>query len=216
MKSKTKVQGKRKRNPLTRSKQLQSVPRPRVYFNGTHLKSVSLVTVTTTTLNQGFDYQGVSTDNTFGISRNNSSITGAYQEYKYNSLQWEWIPRVAPGVADGGSTVYVAYIDNPESIKTIVNGTTFVVAFAMVVNSANMKTFNAWERFTYKVPLTYRKKLFNVNTNLVSTGDIYEIDRTFQGLIITCYQSISAAIVLGQARMSYQVELHTLQSGVNT
>lgn len=147
------------------------------------------------------------------VSQTLSGITARYAEYIYRAVTFTWMPFVAPGVADGGSQIYVAYQDNPENLASLAISSVTAI-FDSAKASRNMKCFNAWERFSYTVPISARRKSFDVNTTTtIGATDTY--DRSVQGAVIVGYSSLSASATLGQWKISYHLELRRLNN-VNT
>ena len=198
------------RNPRRKSNPLYTgrgrVGRPRMKFDGqtitsTLFSSQSAVGAVTATL--GSDYQIVDCSSGEAMNRAGSDVVKHYQDYKYTQAALEWLPSIGPASTDAGGRIYIAYIDNPELIVTF-KAATAVNQLPMVRNCANVRDFNMWERFTYHVPLTYRRKMFNVDPT-VSTPGNEETDRAVQGLVIISYVSINntaATGVLGQWRIT--------------
>lgn len=192
-----------KTNPLQKSG--GTIPRPKMRFDGQYLTctlygSQSAIGGTTATL--GSDWHSADCSSGEGMNRAGSDVVKHYQDYKYTSAFLEWLPSIGPSHTDSGGRVYIAYIDNPELIVTF-KAATDVNKLPMVRNCANVRDFNMWERFTYRVPLTYRRRMFNVNPTIGTPGN-EETDRAIQGLIVISYVSISntpAAATLGQWRI---------------
>jgi hypothetical protein len=142
-----------------------------------------------------------------------NTITKVYNEYKYHTLQCHWLPFVSPGVTDGGSQVYVAYVDNAEEIAAL-DIATAANTFNTSKAARNMKFFNAWERFTYNVPLSSRRKMFDTNLNDVIIADT--VDRGIQGAVVVGSASGPTPVSLGQWRFTYTLELRTLNNQLTT
>jgi hypothetical protein len=148
------------------------------------------------------------------IGRALASMTAFYQEYRYINLRLQWIPHVAPGVADGGSSIYIGYLDNPENIfQKYTTGAALDIP--AVKGIRNFKTFNAWQGFIYDVPLTRRLPWFNVNTSL-TTSDAIDAVRAIQGALLVGYESIGPATDLGAWHYTYDVEVRGLTTTLNT
>lgn len=142
-----------------------------------------------------------------------SPMTALYNEFIYKTVTMEWVPAISPGVADAGSQIYLAYIDNAEDIAGVTAASVSTV-FGVAKYGRNTRFFNAWERFTCTVPLTNRRKLFDVNTNSSYLADV--VDRSVQGAVVVGYSSISAAVLLGSWRFHYSVELRGLNNNLST
>lgn len=203
---------KRAINPMTRNNS-QHVPRPRIKFDGQILNSVLYGDSSITAGNISSDFHMVNNDRVFGLSRVLENLTKFYSTYKYRQVSVEWLPKVAPGVADGGSRVHIAYLDSPERMSNWFS-LTDAQRLNVVVGCTNVKSFNAWERYTYNVPLTYRRKSFDVDVTVTSTTPD-DFDHTTQGMIVMVFQSVSAAIVLGGWRIKFSEELMGLDASTN-
>ncbi len=175
-------------------------------FNGQDIYSTLYVNqsaIGSVTAKIGADWQSLDCSSGEAMNRSGLDVIKHYQDYRYMSAAVEWISATGPSGVDAGASVFIAYIDNPELIVTY-KAASDVNKFTMVRNTANCKSFNAWERFTYRVPITYRRKWFNVDTT-ISTPNNEETDRAIQGLVIIAYNSISttvSAATLGQFRLT--------------
>jgi len=212
--------GSSKRKPNPAHYVPKRVPRPIVSFDGTIMRGTHLATRDLTAVNVASHNLIIDCAGTFGsvlvtkifesIGRDLTGITSRYSEYRYKSVTCTWLPHVAPGVADGGSSIFVGYIDNPELMfQSVALGP--IVDNTNIRGVRNMKTFNAWQGFTYHVPLTQRRKWFDVNT---ITGYVShdEFERSVQGMVIAGCTSIGAAVDLGQWRTVYEVEIKGLST----
>lgn len=198
----------RRINPLMRRQ--AGVPRPRLSFDGQILNSTTYVGQTATNaaalVKERF---WVSCHSGVGASRAAAGVTGLYNEYKFRFINVEWIPSISPASVDAGSRIHIAYIDNPEKMVNFEAAPSDINSINLVRSVKNCRTYNAWERFTYSVPLTYRRKLFDVDTNDASIS-VDDADRTAQGQIQIGVESVTPAAVLGTYRVSYGLELHGL------
>jgi len=213
--------GKRKIDPLTVMR-----PRPKinVKFDGQMLNGMGFSAPMVTIANQAAAIYYVDCSSVVGTnltlnsyiqsaSADFNTISKYYNEYIYHSLRLDWLPYVSPGIADGGSQVYIDYIDNAEEMAAL-DGSSATTIFNIAKSSRNMKFFNAWERFSYNVPLSRRRKTFDTNINTTYTVDI--IDRSVQGCVCVGATSSSAAVSLGQWRFTYLMELRTLNLNITT
>lgn len=195
---------RRQTNPLERA--VVRPGRPRISFNGQDIYSTLFVlqsAVGSVTAKVGADWQSVDCSDGQGMNRAATDVVKHYQEYRYVNAHVEWVPFQSPASTEAGSTIYMAYIDNPELIVTF-KAASDAVKLATVKNTANCKSFNAWERYNYTVPLTYRRKWFNVNPS-IGTPSAEETDRSIQGLVIIGYSTISNTVGaggLGQFRLT--------------
>lgn len=131
-----------------------------------------------------------------------ASIMNNYFEYKYQDLKLEWIPEMGPGAASAGGKVYVAYIDNPETMNTWI-GLTTTNALIKIQSIRNVKMFNAWERVTYHAPLTYRRPWFDENNVITDDADVD--DRSVQGMIVFAAETVGATDTIGHFRVKSTV-----------
>lgn len=199
---------KRKRNPLA-SNTITRAPRMKVKFDGQIFKGSTHVPAIVTAGNVFSTIHAVSSQNiNLAVANTFAGMFNFYKEYKFMSLTLEWIPAVAPGVADGGSEILISFNWNPEQLVS-----QFAAAPATVINNLRSdrtsRSFNAWERFTYNVPLHSRRKMFDCDVN--PTGayltDTNQIDRAVHGGIVVGATSISAIATLGHFRCHYSVRL---------
>jgi len=217
--SKRKKSGKRKVNPLT---VMNSRPKVNFHFDGQVLNGTgfSQPLVTVANFAVGIYYVDCSSVQAGGaglwyqsISKDFATLTDYYSEYIFHSVQCDWLPYVSPGIADGGSQVYICYLDNAEEMATL-PGSSIATVFNIAKSSRNMKFFNAWERFSYHVPLSRRRKTFDTNYNTAYTVDV--VDRSVQGVVVTGHVSSSAIVSLGQWRYTYTLELRNLNVNLTT
>lgn len=202
----------------------------RVNFDGQMLNGTQYMSPMATLVNQAFGIYLLDTSNVSGtgvssayviqgVTRDLSAIVSSYNEFKYRSVRFDWVPFVAPGVADGSSQIYIAYIDNAELIaNSTAASTTVANSFNLAKNARNSKFFNAWERFSFTVPLTSRRKTFDTNTNAsLGAAAVDIIDRSVQGAVISgAFSTATAAVSLGQWRVTYEVELYELNANITT
>lgn len=222
-KSRNGLKTKRKRNPLTQ--QLTRISRPRLNFDGQVLNGTGYFSPIVTITNGASAVYTLDVSNLSGAgilaNMYNASlavdllaIAKLYNEYIYRSVTISWVPFVAPGVADGASQIYVGYIDNAEEMAGMLSAVTPGTVFNVAKAARNSRFFNAWERFTYNVPLSNRRKSFDTNVNTLQTTDT--IDRSTQGSIVVGFSSVSAAASLGQFRVTYKLELRNLNAQITT
>jgi hypothetical protein len=197
----------------------RSIPRPKVNFDGQFLNGTQFFSrelavanavshvfmLDTSTITQVSGAAQVDS-----MARSLYLIPSFYQEFRYTKVQLNWIPHVSPGSNDGGSPCYIGYVDNPEIISNITSGT---ITTGTILNGVKglrgMRSFNAWQPFTYNVPLTRRLPWFNVNTNEVAT-DVNIAERSIQGAIVFGSDTISAAADIGVWRATYTIQLRGL------
>jgi hypothetical protein len=201
---------RRKVNPLYRAP--RKIGRPSLGFNGSLLSSVLFQDHSAGVANLVTDWHGIGTNLGESINRAGADVIKHYQEYKYTKAACEWIPRIGPAGAEAGARVSVAYVDNPELMISYENSTP-AQRVAILRSTANCKTYNIWERFTYRVPISFRRKLFTVDTIQPAVGarTAEEYDRAEQGKIMICIENIVAAApasgTLGQWRFTSTTHL---------
>ncbi|UQZ09606.1 putative capsid protein [Freshwater macrophyte associated tombus-like virus 3] len=210
----------RKQNPTQRA--LSRVPRPRVSFDGTLLRAVNSIQANITNVDgQTLDYHTIDCNQVLGIARTQTAVINAYQKYRFRKVTVEWIPMVAPGEADARTRVGMCYIDNPENMYTMLRQINVVTVAGFVNRVRNMKQWNVWERFTFNVPLTQRRKWFAVNTAVEPIADSNQplwhsqLDLNTQGVICS-YITGAPNRVMGVYRVSYDIELSGLAPNTGT
>lgn len=211
---------RRKTNPLM--KVPSRVGRPKLSFDGANISSTTYVAIPVTAANQAKAVFTVDCDSAVvpattagAASAVASGVLGIYSEYRYTKLSFEYIPSLGPASTDAGGRIHIAYIDNPEKMAVFQAAAVGAVALGEVRGAKTLKSFNAWERFTYNVPLTWRKKLFDVNTTVVP-GNADTYDRSTQGMVIMFIESISAAIVVGSLKIDSTIYLTGLDVNITT
>jgi hypothetical protein len=157
------------------------------------------------------------TQDTHGVAIASTGINGRYNEYKFRKLSVEWIPSISPASIEAGGRIHIAYIDNPEMMVQFEAQTLNVAKIGMVRSVKNVQSFNAWERFQYRVPLTYRRKVFNVDVTLPLGSGVDVHDRSTQGVVIIGMEYITpAAAPNGTFRTGYSLELKNLAINFTT
>jgi hypothetical protein len=194
---------KKRVNPLHARR--KRVPHPKAIFDGQlgHFRFVTTETVAAANLAAQFLTIDVAASGS-AAGAAGASIANNYSEYVYHKLTLEWIPSVGPGVAAAGGRGYIAYYDNAEQMVVVAGGTAAAGIAANKI-ARNGKTFNVWERFVYNVPLTRRKKIFDVNNTNNFTVDV--VDRSTQGLVNIGFESIGATDALGRWSIVSEIEL---------
>jgi len=150
---------------------------------------------------------------TASASSGGTSIINNYSEYRYKRLTLEWVPAVGPGASASGGKVYVAYIDNPEQMNSWLSASV-ATNLARIKLMRNTEVFNAWENFTYSVPLSYRKPWFDVNLTTGNTVD--ELDRSTQGLVIFAAETVGATDTIGSWRTWARIVAKVYQASITT
>lgn len=221
---------KSNRNPKSQRSNPAQIPRyvrPKVNlnFDGQTLRGLQFSPAVTTISNVAgsIHFVDASSTTSTGVAANVylqscsqtlAGVTKIYNEYKYKSLSFQWMPYVSPGVVEGGAQIYISYLDNPEAVSNAVLAPATDV-FTAAKGARNMRCFNAWERYTYTVPLSSRRKSFDVNNILVtSVPDI--LDRSVQGAVVVGYNSPTAATSLGQWRITYDMDLMRMDYAMTT
>lgn len=196
-KSNTLVKRRKKPNPMTQRKpRIKMGPRS-VSFDGQfgNFRSVFAVTTTDASKQLGASYALDCRSSGSVIGGTGSGVAALYSQFVYESCTFRWFPAVAPGVADAGSQLYIGYLDNPEMINTFL-GLTNAQKISAIQSMKNVKFFNAWEQFTYSVPITRRKPTFDVNVTITDSADTD--DRSLQGIVVVSAESQTASFTLGR------------------
>lgn len=188
--------------------------RPRLSFNGQAIEAVTHVDASVTASNAGADFHVVDCNNTAGMNRGASAITSLYQDYKYLKASVEFLPFFGPSSTEAPGRVYVAYMDNPEMI-TVWKAATTANKIAFVKGLPGVKIYSVWERFIYNVPLTFRRKWWNVNVNQ-SSPSAEETERSTQGMVVIAIESIGTAVTIGRWLLRSQTQLQGLTQAQST
>lgn len=195
--------------------QITKVPRPYINFDGTYLSGTILLNASALASGLAFDYHLMNCNSTLGISRGHSTITDSYENYIYDSVVMEWLPTIGPADTYAGTQMSAAYIDNAEDMFFIINTATVTTAKNLVQRVAKPFVWNAWERVSWNVPLTRRRKTFAVNTTITET--ILEMERDCQGLVVVIQGGpTSGTPILGTFRFVYKLRLNGLASSPGT
>jgi hypothetical protein len=207
MKGKKIIHSKHKSNPIYRK--VPRVSRPKLVFNGQYLQAFTLLNaITSAGDGTAFNSYTIDCANN-GISAAQSAMTALYKEYVFESLKLEWVPYVSPGSTLGGSQVYVGYTSNPEQM-VFYGGASIASAIGGIKTDDTMKVFNAWERVTLNIPLTRRRKMFDVNSTNALTIDV--LDRSTQGMILLGYNTTTVSSQIGYFKCSYVIKLMGLSN----
>jgi len=204
--SKANALNKRKRNPM-----VPSTPRNRnkFSFDGSNLHATLYIGASITAAGIGSDFQQVGTDSTFGASRVMNSMVRQYREYRYRKITVTWIPSIGPASADAGGRIFMAITNNPEQMNFFQVTATSAQRISFAKGARNATYFNAWERVAWNVPLAPRKPWYDVNT-IEAAYDVNVFDRAVQGMIVQGYESVSAAVILGTWKITFDLELRGL------
>jgi hypothetical protein len=208
-------------NPINRK--LNRVPRPRLNFDGTALNGFQYHDIEISLANKlshvflmdcsNEDITVAASTRLTSMSVSLSALTKFYNQFRYTACKLTWLPHVAPGVADGGSPCYIGYVTNPEDVVSAANNSN-VSNLSIVKGARNMRTFNAWQAFTYNVPMDKRRPWFDVNTNEAINVDIY--DRSVQGAVVFAAETLSAVADIGSWHAVYTIELKALNLNLTT
>lgn len=205
----------RRTNPV--SGRAARPPRMTFSFDGTFLNATKFIGTSATAANIGTDFQQIGASATFGICRDMNAMVQQYREYRFRKVTFQWIPSVGPATADAGSRIHLAYSENPEQCQAFQANVapldTVAKRLPFVKGCRNVFTFNAWERITWNVPLTRRRPWFDVNTT-DPANDVNAFDRAVQGMIFQAYESVSAIVTLGTAKITFEMELRGLSTDV--
>lgn len=215
------TRGERSVNPLYRTVQRRTTPK--LNFDGLYLNFTQYFANITTLANQASAIYTVDASSTNSVSTPSNTVqcpvtgytgvTSVYNEYVYEKLAFHWQPFIGPGQAGAGSKLYISYFDNAEDMATLAAANTATVV-AAAQGARNCVSWNAWEKFTFNVPLTKRRKSFDVNTTIATSADSY--DRCMQGVVAFGINGVNAIEALGQMRITGVIKLIGLQTGITT
>lgn len=200
-------------NPL--HKKVSRISAPKLNFDGSTVSVTSYTAMPNTALGVlgGFitvDCSQASGTIVTGVGASHAvanSILQRYSQYRYNSLAIEWIPSLGPASVDAGTRIHFAYLDNAE--KMVNYATTPTLNF--IRGCRNIASFNAWERFTYRVPLTWRRKVFDTNIALGGGTTADEFERSTQGMVLIFVESITPILAnYGTLKQTSSVRVHEL------
>lgn len=200
-------------NPLMRKVGVKP-SRPRVSFNGQVVQTVTHVDASPTASFIGADFHTVDCNNIAGMNRGALNLTSMYQDYKYLQAQVEFLPFFGPSSTEAPGRIYVGYLDSPEMItvwKTASTGQ----KISFVKGLPGVKIYNVWERFIYNVPLTFRRKWWNVNVNQLAPG-AEETERSTQGMVVIGIESIGTAVTVGRWLLRSKTQLQGLSQVQST
>jgi len=216
---------KKRVNPLQRP--MGRMKGPKIGFDGTNLSCTAYLAAPSPTSGIGkgaitIDCSSINFNAVgqllAGASASMASVTQLYSQFAYKSLAVEYVPNIGPSNSEAGSRIHIAYIDNPEKMVNWRSAATNLLV--AIRGCRNVRSFNAWERFTYRVPLTWRRKEFDVNTNATVIADIDEYERSVQGLILVVVETQTTsgtdALVLGTFKVNSAITLRQLNLSLGT
>ncbi len=210
------VNGSKKRTRLMKRSPMQTssrVPRPKLTFDGQMLLSQYYADAPGTSSNIATDYFTVDCANSKAVNTL-TTITGLYNTYAYENVKLRWIPKIGPGVADAGTQIGVAYLDNIEKFQNWISLTDANRQTALRLVK-NVKFFNAWERVEFTIPITRRRKWFDVNA--ARTINDSDLDRSTQGAIIVVVNSVNTSLATcGTFLWESKIRLNGLDTGLTT
>jgi len=151
--------------------------------------------------------------NGVALGAGGASIANNFQTYKFTSFTMKWLPKVSPGGTSGGGRVYVCYVDNPEQIITW-TGLSASQALTKINSFRNVLVFNVWQNQIYRVPLTHRRPMFDVNNTITDAVDVD--DRSVQGAVLWAVETIGATDTVGAWQTKGAVHLRGLHSALTT
>jgi hypothetical protein len=195
--------------------------RPTVSFDGSvltsNLFSVASDVVTENSEFLGSDWHHIGCSDDWGITRALANITKFYGQYVVEQCTVHWIPQVGPSSSLASSKVHFSYIDNAERMnkfQTATGSSQQAIKRSIALGCRNVFSFNAWERVSWNVPLTRRRKMFDVNT-LDATTDIEEFERCVQGFIMCIYEATASGVSLGTFKIDFRVRFFGLDVGAS-
>lgn len=210
----------------------QAQPRrvaPKVAFNGMVLSGTNFPTAITSTVTSGVAFNMYPVDCTVtasGVAGSGvlissalgtalGSIANNYQEYKYRSIKFQWLPSLGPNSTAANTRVYAAIIDNPEEMVTYGVGSD-TTGISRLKGVGSVKFFNAWERQTLVFNIPTRRKLFDVNATIdFSNPDI--VSRSTQAMVVTGFEGApTTATELGRWIITSSLEVRGLSTNLGT
>lgn len=94
-----------------------------------------------------------------------------------------WEPNVSfttPG------RVYCAFITNPEVMATYLAAASALEQIAIILGQSNVQSFPVWQETEINVPMTMRRKRFDVNQTI--GGVVDAMDRSVQTMFVYCVE----------------------------
>lgn len=194
-------------NPLYRP--TPRIPRPRAITNGNMFSARTYFTNETVAASPFISATNIWLDagSSSSVLSGWQSVVALYAEYLVQKCTLQWMPFVAPGVADAGTKCHVAFFTNPEQMTSL-SAASAATRLTAIKQNRNSVSWNAWERFSYRIPLNNRRKKFDVNNTITRAEDT--MDRSTQGLIAMAFEGITANAVIGQAITDVDVRLEGL------
>lgn len=196
------------------NRRIPRTPRPKVKFDGTSLTGSIVIPATATSGGAGSDWHFISSNFNLSISRDHTAIVDSYQDYVYDQVTFHWLPKVGPADVQAGLQFGVAYLDNAEDMFFAMTATAAQME-SLVLSTSKPFLYNAWERCSYNIPLTKRRKTFAVDSSV--TEDINRLERDSQGMIVIFFKGGPAiAASVGSYYFTYTMRLTGLASNPGT
>jgi len=181
-----------------------------------NLFTIASAAVVENSENLGSDWHHIGCSDAWGITRALANVTKFYAQYVVEKCSITWIPQVGPSSALASSKIHLSYTDNAERMNLFqtATGTPQAIRRSIALGCKNVFSFNAWERVTWNVPLSRRRRSFDVNT-IGATTAIEEFERCVQGLVMCIYEATSTGVNLGTFKVDYRVRLYGLDVGTS-
>lgn len=119
-----------------------------------------------------------------------------------------YVPQVSLSTS---GTVYMAFTDNPETIASFSGAPTNAAKLSVVRSIANVRNYPVWQQFTFAMPLTMRRKMFDVNSD-ISPTDVNALDRSAQGCFIYAVEGVPVSSVICRPWVHKKIQLEGLRS----
>lgn len=143
-------------------------------------------------------------------------VSSTYQEYLVENSTIKYVPSV--GTTTTG-TIWFAYVDNPEIMNKIVNFVYSYADFLSICRStpARSKSVPVWEGLELSTAgLAPRRKMFTVDTSILTMITDSEFDRAAQGCWVYATTSCPFNTVVGTISEHYSCRLKGLQNQLTT
>jgi len=138
-----------------------------------------------------------------------ANVSKNFQQFKYlPGTQLHYQPAV--GLNTSG-TIYVAYIDNPETIADWYLASQ-TLRLTMIKSSSTVKSFPLWQEFVLPISGTPRQKLFPTDTSVDFTAEL-DNSKSVQGVFFVGIDGVTAAnpgITVGRCYLQQQLQLESL------
>jgi hypothetical protein len=153
-----------------------------------------------------------------GLARDHGTIVDSFQTYRYKKIKLVWVPTNGPNDSDAGTIIKMQYISNPEDIVYYSQTATSLNAINFINATYNYKVWNAWQHREFNINLTDKQRRTWYTVDYApTTSTVNDHERMSQGMIaVTFEKAVNNAVVLGQYKIVYELELRGLSSTPGT